>query len=150
MFDELRIELNFDSNRDDSERIVVDDIVEVATRDRRPVLSSAMRFDALANLRILGENRRGAVTEYLALVTAGDEDHVLPTLTVERCLLRDYDVDPRFHGENALLLSELFVRRIVQRQRGRFCQRCEDYNRDVRMEHDEVYFCLSCKNNPYR
>jgi len=131
-----------------------DDIVEVATRDLKPVLCTARRWDELAQLRVLGETQteseESSRTLYLLLVTDVDASKVAPTIRVDKWRTTEYEVEDRFFGESAVIVSELHIRRIVLKQNGRFCSRCKDYNRDVRLPKTLDYVCKACVLNPYR
>lgn len=131
-----------------------DDIVEVAVRDMKPVLCTSTRYDELAQLRVLGESQTDAEdsrrTLYLLLVTNVDASKVAPTVHVDKWRTAEYDVEDRFYGDPAVIVSELHIRRIVMKQNGRFCSRCKDYNRDVRLPKTLAYVCQSCVANPYR
>lgn len=130
-----------------------DDIVEVATRSLKPVLCTSVRYDELAQLRVLGEMQVEAEenrTMYLLLVTHADETKVAATVTVDKWRAVEYDVEDRFVGDPAVIVSELHIRRIVLKQNGRFCSRCKDYNRDVRLPKTLEYVCQACVLNPYR
>jgi hypothetical protein len=131
-----------------------DDIVEVATRDLKPVLCTARRWDELAQLRVLGETQteseESSRTLYLLLVTDVDASKVAPSVRVDKWRTIEYEVEDRFFGESAVIVSELHIRRIVLKQNGRFCSRCKDYNRDVRLPKTLDYVCKACMLNPYR
>ena len=128
-----------------------DDIVEVATRELKPVLCTSTRYDELAHLRVLGETSspEGRLM-YLLLVTDVDAVKVISNVKVDNWHATEYDVEDRFRGDNALVVSEFHIRRIVMKQNGRFCSRCKDYNRDVRVPKSEPYTCAACRLNPFR
>jgi len=128
-----------------------DDIVEVGTRELKPVLFTSERYEELAHLRVLGKacGSEGR-TLYLLLVTDVDASKVVSNVKVDKWHTTEYNVEDRFYGDNALVVSELHVKRIVLKQNGRFCVRCKDYNRDVRLPKSEAYTCQACVLNPYR
>jgi hypothetical protein len=127
-----------------------DDLVEVATRELKPVLCTSTRYDELAHLRVLGEAQAEARTLYLLLVTDVDAAKISATVMVDKWHMLEYDVEDRFYGDAAIVVSELHIRRIVLKQNGRFCSRCKDYNRDVRLPKDQDFVCQACVLNPYR
>lgn len=136
----------FVEERDD--KVHVGDIIVVATRSKKPVLKGSENFDDIAQLRVLGE-AQGERTLYLCLVTDGDSEHVNPTVTVGRKQAFDYGHDPRFNGCDGIILSDIHVRGIAKKQRGRSCAKCTDYNEDAPSE-PERYLCLTCRENPWR
>lgn len=130
--------------------VETDDIVEVGVRSMRPVMLTDDTWDSLARLRVLGSLFEDARKQYLLLVTDFDAETIRSTCRVDRWLEVGFDVEERFLGCEATIVSELCVRRVVTKQDGRFCGRCGDYNRDVRLPKDEEYACPSCRLNPYR
>lgn len=126
-----------------------DDIVEVATRDMLPVLCTSTRYDCLAHLRVLGEARDDGRTMYLMLVTDVDAPKIISNVRVDKWHTSEYNVEDRFFGDNAIVVSDLHVKRIVMKQNGRFCGNCKDYNRDVRLPKSLEYVCQRCVTNPY-
>jgi hypothetical protein len=127
-----------------------DDIVEVATRELIPVLRSTTKYDQLAHLRVLGEMMTDSRTLYLLLVTDVDASKIMSNVKVDRWHTVEYDVESRFYNDNAIVVSELHIRRVVLKQNGRFCVRCKDYNRDMRLPKNEIYTCQACVLNPWR
>lgn len=134
----------------DTEDLVhVGDIVMIATRSLKPVFKNSVNFDDRAELRVLGE-AQGDSKMYICLVTAGDAEHVKPTIIVGKGQAFDYGVDPRFYGCDGIIVTENHIRHIAKKQRGRHCEKCTDYNEDVRLAVSEAYLCLTCRQNPYR
>lgn len=134
-----------------NEVVEQDDIIEIATRNLKPILCTSSNYDELAHLRVLGENKSAEIrTLYLLLITDVDASKVASTIKVDKKNSREYNVEDRFLGENAIIVSELHIRRVVLKQNGRFCSRCKDYNRDMRLPKNEEYICKSCVLNPYR
>lgn len=138
-----------DTALDSDNSVCVGDIIKIATRMNKPVLMSSVDFNDLAQLRVVGE-AKGDRTLYLCLVTAGDAEHVNPTVVIGRGQAHDYGVDPFFHGCDGIIISDLHIRGIAKKQRGRFCEKCTDYNEDVRTPTTEAYLCRTCRENPYR
>lgn len=134
---------------DADDAIHVGDIVAFATRNKRPVLITSENFDDTAELRVLGM-AQGDRTLYLCLITGADIEHVSPTTIVGRGQAYDYGVEPRFQGCDAIIVSDLHIRRIAKKQRGRSCDKCTDYNEDIRMPANEPYMCLTCRQNRWR
>lgn len=134
---------------DSDDTVHVGDIIVVATRSKKPVLQTSENYDDLAQLRVLGQ-AQGDRMLYLCLVTAGDSEHITPTVIVGRGQAHDYGVDPFFNGCDGIILSEFHLRRIAKKQRGRFCEKCTEYNEDVRTPETEPYLCLTCRENPWR
>ncbi len=130
--------------------VEADDIVEVAVRDRKPVMCSATRFDDLANLRVLGIIETENTTLYLMLVTEYDMKVISPVDIVDKWKAMEYEVEDRFVGEHTITISESHIRKIVLKQNGRFCSKCKDYNRDVRLPRNVEFICKACVTNPYR
>jgi hypothetical protein len=131
------------------EQIEKGDIIIVATRAKRPVLKENKNFDDTAQLRVLGEVQDDEKILYLCLVTDGDAEHVNPTVTVGYKQIFDFDHDPRFNGCNGIVLSNIHIRGIAKKQRGRSCIKCTDYNEDAPLE-PEHYLCSICRENPWR
>lgn len=134
---------------DEEPPFVVGDIVEVATRLRKPVVANSLRFDDVAQLRIIGEaedQRR----VFVMLVTQGDAEHVCPTLTVAKHHCVNFGVDERFLDCEGIIVSEHHVRRVVKQQRGAWCVKCSDYNEDVRLDDGQPWLCAACRDNPWR
>lgn len=127
----------------------VGDIVVIATRLLKPVFKNSVNFDDRAELRVLGETQ-GDSKMYICLVTAGDAEHIKPTIIVGKSQAFDYGVDPRFYGCDGIIVTENHIRYIAKKQRGRHCEKCTDYNEDVRLAADVAYLCLACRQNPYR
>jgi hypothetical protein len=127
-----------------------DDIVEVATCELKPTLCTSTRYEALASLRVLGTTISDERTLYLLLVTDVDAAKIISNVVVDKRHMLEYDVEDRFYGDNAIVVSELHIRRIVLKQNGRFCVRCKEYNRHVRIPKSEAYVCQACVLNPYR
>lgn len=127
-----------------------DDIVEIATRDKKPILCTSTVYDDLAHLRVLGKIKTDTHELYLLLVTNADVDKVLDTTCVNKKHLIDYNIENRFLNELAVDVSELHIRRVVAKQDGRFCKNCKEYNRHVHLPKDAEYICQSCIFNPYR
>ena len=145
-----------DKNENESElssrlpEIKKGDIVEVATLAAVPTLHNATNYDELAHLRILGNNRGNYVFKsFLGLVTHSDESKIRSTGVVDKKMMLEYDVEPRFLGDECIVLSEHHVRRIVKMQRGSFCSKCKEYNPEHEAQ-GEIYVCKSCTFNPYR
>lgn len=134
---------------DSDDSVHVGDIISICTRAKRPVFATSENFDDYAQLRVLGESK-GDRTLYLCLVTEGDSEHVSPTVVVGRGQAHDYGVDAFFQGCDGIIVSDLHVRGIAKKQRGRFCGKCTDYNEDIRLPADEPYMCLTCRQNPWR
>ena len=134
---------------DSNDIVLVGDIVVVATRAKKPVMATSKNFDDLAHLRVLGE-AQGERKLYLCLVTAGDSEHINPTTIVGKKHAFDYDVDKFYHDCDGVIVSDNHVRGIAKKQRGRFCEKCTEYNEDVRMLETEAYMCLACRENPWR
>ncbi len=130
--------------------IVIGDIVEIATRNRKPILVTSNRFDDRAQLRVLGEAIDMERTMYLLLVTDGDAAHVTPTWIVNKGHIVDFRVDPRFIGCDCIISSRLYMRRVIKEQRGQFCKKCTEYNEEARIQFGEKYLCRSCRENPWR
>ena len=131
------------------ESIVPGDIVEVATRYGKPALAKSENFDDKAQLRVLG-SVQGDRLIFVMLVTAADAKHVVANTRVDKRMLHDYGIESRFLGEEAIVVTDLHARRIVKEQRGRWCEKCDEYNEDVRTDYAEVYFCPTCRDNPWR
>ncbi len=129
--------------------IVSGDIVEVATRYGKAVLATCKDYDTVAHLRVLGQCQ-GDRMIYVMLVTGGDVKHILPSGRVDKRLSREYNIDGRFFGEESVIVTDLHVRGLVKEQRGRYCEKCDEYNEDVRTDYSEVYFCGTCRENPWR
>ncbi len=135
---------------DPDDSVHVGDIVKIATRAKKPVLMTSENFNDVAQLRIVGE-AKGDRLLYLCLVTAGDAEHVNPTVIIDKGKqAHNYGVDPFFYGCDGIIISDLHIRGIAKKQRGRFCEKCTEYNEDVRTPLTEVYLCLVCRENPYR
>ncbi len=148
-----------DQNDDDTEEtvedpfwsgdnVVVGDIVEVATRYGKPALSKSNNYDDKAHLRILGLAQGDRIL-YVMLVTNADVQ-ILSNTRVDKRMAQDYGIETRFIGEEAIVVSDLHVRGIVKKQRGRWCEKCDEYNEEVRMEYSTVYYCHTCRENPWR
>jgi len=75
---------------------------------------------------------------------------VTPTLSVGRSQAHDFNVDPYYHDCDGIIVSDLHIRGIAKKQRGRFCDKCTDYNEDVRIPLAEPYLCMTCRDNPWR
>lgn len=133
-------------NEDD---VTPGDIVEVATRHGKPVLAKSQNYDDKAQLRVLG-SAQGDRIVYVMLVTQADVEHVKPNTRVDKRMLHDYGIEKRFLGEDAIVVSDFHMRRIVKQQRGRWCEKCDEYNEEVRTDYSEVYFCPTCRDNPWR
>lgn len=133
----------------DDDVIVVGDIVEVATLYGQPALSRSENFDTKAQLRVLGA-AQGDRTVYIMLVTDADTKHILPNTRVDKRMAKEFGIESRFIGELAIAISDLHTRRIVKQQRGRWCEKCDEYSEDVRTEYTEIYFCYACRENPCR
>lgn len=127
--------------------IHVGDIIKIATRAMKPVLVTSENYNDFAQLRVVGEVK-GDRTLYLCLVTDGDAEHVCPTVIIDKGQAHNYGVDPFFNGCNGIIVSDLHIRGIAKKQRGRFCEKCTEYNEDIRTT--EPYLCLTCRENPYR
>jgi hypothetical protein len=132
------------------DRVCQNDIVEIAVRNRHPVLSSSKRYDSKVQLRILGEIRGSNHIHYLALITEYDAEKIDSTMSVDRYLQLNYDIEDRFLESKAIEISELHVRNLIKKQNGRFCEVCTDYNPDVRLPKEMNYRCPACRLNPYR
>jgi len=125
------------------------DIMEVATKYGKAVLSNCKDYDTVAQLRVLGECQ-GDRLIYVMLVTGGDVKYILPSGRVDKHISREYNIDGRFFGEECVIVTDLHVRRLVKEQRGRHCEKCDEYNEDVRTDYSEVYYCGTCRENPWR
>jgi len=126
--------------------VVVGDIVQVATKHGKPVKTDCVDYDSVAQLRILGE----AMGSRVMLVTGGDMKHVLPTGRVNKRMMSEYAIESRFMNEDYVIVTDLHIRALVKQQRGRFCEKCDEYNEDVRTEYSEVFYCTACRQNPWR
>ena len=151
---------NFVSTQDDDDTTVVQpsedeivpgDIVEVATKWLKPVSKCNKDYDDTAQLRVLafGRDDDDSVL-YVMLVTDADVKHIWPTTRVSIQIARDYGIEKRFVGDDAIFIPKSHVRSIIKQQRGRWCEKCDEYNEDVRIEYTEVYYCLTCRENPWR
>jgi hypothetical protein len=129
--------------------IIPGDIVSVATRWGKAVAREADDFDSMATARVLGWAQGDRVI-YMLLVTEADYKHILPTARVDKRMIREYGIENRFLGEEAVVVSDLQLRSVVKEQRGRWCEKCDEYNEDVRTDHSQVYFCSTCRENPWR
>lgn len=129
--------------------ILVGDIVEVATRYGKPVLATCKDYDTIAQLRVLGQCQ-GVRLLYAMLVTGGDMKHVVPTARVDKRMSKDYNIESRFLGDDSVVVTDEHVRMIVKEQRGRHCEKCDEYNEDVRSDCSVVYYCGTCRDNPWR
>lgn len=147
------LESKFDTEESNcSQTIFVeqDDIIEVATRDKKPILCTSTNYDELAHLRVLGKIKTETHELYLLLVTNADIDKISSITRVNRQHLIDYDIENRFFDEMAVNISELHVRRVIAKQDGRFCNKCKEYNRHTNIPKNVEYTCKSCIFNPYR
>lgn len=133
---------------DSSDSVHVGDIVTIFTRAKKPIFATSSNYDDMAQLRVLGESK-GDRTLYLCLVTDGDAEHISPTVIVGKNQAHDYNVEPFYRGCDAIIVSDLHLRGIAKKQRGRFCDKCTEYNEDVHVE-DERYLCHVCRENPWR
>ncbi len=129
--------------------VVPGDIVEVATRYGKPALAKSENYDDMAQLRVLGSVQGDRIV-FVMLVTEADVKHVLPNTRVTKRMIDEYGIEKRFLGDEAILVSDLHVRGMVKQQRGRWCEKCDEYNEDVRTDYAEVYYCLTCRENPWR
>jgi hypothetical protein len=134
---------------DSDDNVHVGDIVVIATRALKPIFKTSENVEDQAELRVLGE-AQGDSKMYICLVTAGDAEHVRPTIVVGKNQAFNYGVESRFYGCDGIIVTENHIRRIAKKQRGRHCEKCTDYNEDIRMAADEAYLCLTCRQNPYR
>jgi len=72
------------------------------------------------------------------------------TIKIDRFNFKNYKIDPKFIGENALYIPENRIFKIISSLDGMFCDYCKDfYNYSVPNEGDK-FVCWSCKNHPYR
>ncbi len=141
-------EFDEDLGGEPPDRVRVGDIISIATRAKKPVFKASENFDDLAQLRVLGE-AEGDRHLYLCLVTAGDAEHVNPTVVVGKKHAFDFGPEERFHVCEGVIVSDLHVRGIAKKQRGRSCGKCTEYNEDA--SHDEeAYLCRTCRENPWR
>lgn len=131
------------------DKIHVGDIVLIATRDKNPVFKSTSDYNDEAKLRVLGEVG-DEYKQYLCLVTSGDAEHIMPTTVVNKTISREYEVESRFYGYDAIVVSELHVRKIAKKQRGCFCLKCMEYNEHMDHNNQANYLCSTCKTNPWR
>ncbi len=131
-----------------SDDLAAGDIVEVATRYGKPALAKSDNYDDKAHLRILGM-AQGDRMVYILLVTGADVQ-ILSNTRVNARMAHDYGIEERFIGEEAITVSDLHVRSVVKRQRGRWCGKCDEYNEEVRVDHSEAYHCRACRENPWR
>ena len=128
----------------------VGDIVEVAVRGRCVVFAGASDRDASATLRVLATDDSGEYVRHLLLVTDGDAAVVSSTLTIDKYVMDDWEVEPRFLGCEALIASELCLRKLTKKQQGKFCAKCTDYSEEACVDVGREYLCSSCRLNPWR
>ncbi len=134
---------------DPDDVVRVGDIISVATRSKKPLFQTSQNYDNIAQLRVLGI-AIGDRTLYLCLVTAGDAEHINPTVVVGKGQAFDFRADEFYHGCEGVIVSDLHVRGIAKKQRGRFCDKCTEYNEDVRIPLTDPYLCMTCRENPWR
>jgi hypothetical protein len=135
-----------------------DDLVEIAVWERKPVLITSTVYEELVHLRVLGkitvnpiENTNSAsYIKFLMLVTDADDKKISADLIVRNKQKNEYNVENRFLGDNAIEISEFYIRRLVTKQDGRFCERCKEYSRETKIPKSIIYTCKSCILNPYR
>lgn len=135
-----------------------DDIVEIAVWDRKPVLTTAVLYEELVQLRVLGKivinpienTSSSSYVKFLLLVTNADDQKISSNLRVSNKQKIEYNVENRFLGEDAIEVSEFYVRRLTTKQDGRFCSHCKEYSRETKIPKSTIYTCQSCVLNPYR
>lgn len=133
-----------------TESVCVDDIVELKIKDMQPVFRGDTKYDALVSLRIVGELWQSSKAHYLVIVTDCDSHVVRSSLKIDKHLAKNYEIDSRFLGCDAIEIARDNIVRVTLAQRGRSCSVCNEYNKDVRVPKSEEYRCQTCKFNPYR
>lgn len=131
-------------------QVDIDDIVQIAVRDMQPVFYTSTKYDELVQLRILGQHHDGECRRYVVLVTGCDSSKIKSSVVVNTKLQKEFGIENRFFGEEAVVMSELHIRKVISKQDGRFCSRCKEYNTHAKISKHIEYTCMHCKENPYR
>lgn len=72
------------------------------------------------------------------------------TFTCERIHIREFDIDPRFLGDQVCLITARTpIYKHIPAPKGEKCDHCKDFHIGA-IRTDGVYLCRPCRENPYR
>jgi hypothetical protein len=72
------------------------------------------------------------------------------TIKIDKYNCKSLGIDSRFIGEEALLIQENRIYKIVSSLDGMFCDSCKEFYDYAQPNHGAILICWSCRQNPCR
>lgn len=130
----------------------IDDIVICKLVDGSPVSRSDSEYDCKMSFKIIGQKEtQFSAHEFVLYVPDYQIGDVRPNGRVSRKVMKEYDVDPRFDGDNMLYVRKSQIVNVESRLNGCRCCHCQEiFDMAEPNQEDDTFRCRACTENPYR
>jgi len=129
----------------------IGDFVKVRIRNGIAVVHDG-QYEEEVVLRVLGLKYSGGTNDIVLLVNGADESIVVSRIKLDQKIIKDYSIDSKFYGLNAIVVNDynlVEIKKIL----GAMCDICHDHNEwanNFDPHSGSKYRCYSCRQNPYR